>query len=234
MKLRQAGLVDPEFARQYYESATQGHWWLAGRVKLIAGLAARAGLTEGLAVDLGAGTVSLFPKAFDVVKLDWVVPHGVAGPFVRASVTRLPFERDTFDAVGLFDVLEHMDDATLSLDEARRVLKRGGALFYTVPAFPMLWSKHDDLVGHVRRYRLTEVTDLVEGCGFRSLWSSMYYGFLLAPALLRKVVNRGSSFALPSQAVNRLLTRTAERSVSFALGPGRRLGLSIGGVAVRL
>jgi SAM-dependent methyltransferase len=226
--------MDPEFARQYYESTIQGHWWLAGRVKLVAGLAAKAGFTEGLAVDLGAGTVSLFPKTFDVVKLDWVVPQGVGGPFVRASVTRLPFERDTFDAVGFFDVLEHMDDAALSLEEARRVLKRGGALFYTVPAFPLLWSKHDDLVGHVRRYRLTEVRNLVEGCGFRSLWSSMYYGFLLAPALLRKVVNRGSSFALPPEAVNRLLTKTAERSVSFALGAERRLGLSIGGVAIRL
>jgi SAM-dependent methyltransferase len=234
MKLRQAGLVDPEFARQYYESATRGHWWLAGRVKFIGGLAAKAGLTEGLALDLGAGTISLFPKAFGVVKLDWVVPHAVGGPFVRASVTRLPFERDTFDAVGLFDVLEHMDDASLSLQEARRVLKKGGALFYTVPAFPQLWSKHDDLVGHVRRYRLPEIRDLVEGFGFRTLWSSMYYGFLLAPALLRKVFNRGSSFAMPPQAVNRLLTKTAERSVSLALEPGRRLGLSIGGVAIRL
>jgi SAM-dependent methyltransferase len=226
-------LVDPEFARQYYESATRGHWWLAGRIKLIAGLAAKAGLTQGLAVDMGAGALSLFPRTFEVVKLDWVVPHAVVGPFVRASISRLPFQRETFDAVGLFDVLEHLEDATSSLKEARRVLKPGGALFYTVPAFPVLWSKHDDLVGHVRRYRLPEVRNLVEGCGFRSLWSSMYYGFLLAPAMLRKVANSGSSFALPPRAVNHVLTKIAERSAGSALSSRGRPGLSIGGVALR-
>lgn len=230
----QVSLVDPDFARQYYESATQGHWWLAGRIKLIAGLAAKAGLTQGLAVDMGAGAVSLFPGTFEVIKLDWVVPHAVVGPFVRASISKLPFQAETFDGVGLFDVLEHLEDATSSLDEARRVLKPGGALFYTVPAFPVLWSKHDDLVGHVRRYRLREVRNLVEQCGFRSLWSSMYYGFLLAPAMLRKVANGGSSFVLPPKAVNRALTRIAERSAGSALSSRGRPGLSIGGVALRL
>lgn len=234
MKPRQASLVDPDFARQYYESAMQGHWWQSGRIKLVAGLAAKAGLTQGVAADLGAGAVSLFPTTFEVVKLDWVVPHAIVGPFVRASVSKLPFRSETFDAVGLFDVLEHIPDATSSLYEARRVLKKRGALLYTVPAFPSLWSKHDELAGHLRRYRLPEIRDLVEESGFRSLWSSMFYGFLLAPAMIRKVAKCGSSLTLPPRAVNHALTRIAERSAGSALTSRRRPGLSIGGVAVRL
>ena len=187
----------------------------------------------GRVVDLGAGSVSLFPPGFDVVKVDMVVPQGVEGHFVRASVASMPFRDASFVGAGLFDVLEHLNDPEIVLGEARRIVVPGGFLVYTVPAFQSLWSRHDELVGHVRRYRPSEVHRLLAENGFRPGVSSMFYGFLLGPALVRKVIGLPSPMALPSARLNNLLTWLAVGSADAASRSGRRIGLSISGVAFR-
>jgi SAM-dependent methyltransferase len=57
-----------------------------------------------------------------------------------------------FDAVGLFDVIEHLDEPVAALCEARRVLRPGGHIFITVPAHTWLWSHFDVVACHRRRY----------------------------------------------------------------------------------
>ena len=49
-------------------------------------------------------------------------------------------------------MLEHLDDDRAALAELRRVVRPGGALVVTVPAHPRLWSRHDELNHHRRRY----------------------------------------------------------------------------------
>jgi SAM-dependent methyltransferase len=226
--------VDPDFARQYYESAEREHWWFRGRAKMVENLLTGClPCKTGRVVDLGAGSVSLFPPAFDVVKVDMVVPDGVAGHFVKASVAKMPFRDGSFVGAGLFDVLEHLKDPEVVLGEARRVIGPGGFLIYTVPAFQSLWSRHDDLVGHVRRYRPLEVQRLLAANGFEPKATSMFYGFLLGPALVRKLTGLPSPMALPSPRLNNLLSRIAVASANAASKSGRRFGLSIAGVAFR-
>ena len=226
--------MDPDFARQYYESAEREHWWFRGRAKMVENLLAQClPCKAGRVVDLGAGSVSLFPAAFDVVKVDMVVPDGVAGHFVKASVANMPFRDGSFVGAGLFDVLEHLTDPEVVLGEARRVIGPGGFLIYTVPAFQSLWSRHDDLVGHVRRYRPFQVQRLLAANGFEPQTTSMFYGFLLGPALVRKLTGLPSPMALPSPRLNNLLSRIAVASANAASKSGRRFGLSISGVAFR-
>ena len=226
--------MDPDFARQYYESAEKDHWWFRGRARMVANL-----LTDcldrqaGRVVDLGAGSVSLFPPSFDVTKVDMVVPRGVEGSFVQASVARMPFRNGSFVGAGLFDVLEHLQEPGIVLDEARRIIAPGGFLVYTVPAFQILWSRHDDLVGHVRRYRTLEVEKVLAQNGFEPQKSSMFYGFLLGPALARKLMGLPSPMAMPSRRLNNVLSRIALASANAASRSGRRIGLSISGVALR-
>ncbi len=64
----------------------------------------------------------------------------------------IPLEPGRWDAVCLFDVLEHLDDEAGALAACRRLLAPGGRLFVTVPAYAWLWSRHDELLGHRRRY----------------------------------------------------------------------------------
>lgn len=60
--------------------------------------------------------------------------------------------RESFDAVLLLDVLEHLDEDRASAEAAAALLKPGGILLCTVPAYQWLWSKRDEYHHHRRRY----------------------------------------------------------------------------------
>src|SRR5262249_14522534 len=71
-------------------------------------------------------------------------------------------------SVGLFDVLEHIEDDVAFLRSLRRLLKPGGRLYVTVPAFPPLWSAEDEHAGHFRRYTRRSLNEVLERGGFRA------------------------------------------------------------------
>lgn len=224
--------MDPEFARQYYESAGAEHWWFQGRRRLVARLLRGRGVDDGRFVDLGAGAESLLPSSLATVKLDIVRPDPAPHAFVQGSAEALPFTSETFDGVGLFDVLEHLTDPRDCLAEVRRVLRVGGVVLVTVPAHQRLWSPHDDLVGHRRRYELGQLEECLSASGLDVVWASAFYGFLVAPALVRTLLSLHSPMVLPRPSVNRILTNAAVRSVDRVLRRPSRLGLSIGALAV--
>jgi len=72
---------------------------------------------------------------------------------LRADATKtLPYQNNSFDAVVILDVLEHLDSPDAVVDEMWRVLKPKGLLVVMVPADPKLWSYWDEMLGHYRRY----------------------------------------------------------------------------------
>lgn len=224
--------MDSDFARQYYESAAADHWWFRGRRDLVHRLVEQHRLSSGTFVDLGAGAESLLPSILKIAKVDLVVPSPTPNMFVRASVDALPFPRAIFEGVGLFDVLEHLPDPELGLAEVRRVLRPEGLLLVTVPAYQWLWSPHDELVGHERRYNIGTLSEELEAAGFELVWISAFYGFLLLPAVLRKVFSLQSPMATPPPLVNQMLTGIAQRSVRGVMRHPSRVGLSIAAMAV--
>ena len=78
---------------------------------------------------------------------------------------KLPFKDNTFDMVGAFDVLEHIDTDEAALKEWRRVLKPGGAVVLSVPAYRFLWGDHDISLYHHRRYTRRELVRKATGAG---------------------------------------------------------------------
>ena len=79
----------------------------------------------------------------------------------------LPFKDNTYDAVCAFDVLEHISKESAALKEWRRVLKPGGALIITVPAYQWLWSNHDVSLHHKRRYTNKRLKLAAKRAGFK-------------------------------------------------------------------
>jgi len=71
---------------------------------------------------------------------------------VQASALDLPFGDGSFDAVTAFDVIEHCAPESRAVGELGRVLRPGGRMFLTVPAYQWAWSDFDRQQGHHRRY----------------------------------------------------------------------------------
>ena len=89
-------------------------------------------------------------------------------------------------AIGMFDVLEHLEHPEQLLKEAHRVLQPDGILVVTVPALQRLWGDEDDVAGHYRRYRKSSLDETVRAAAFKPLASQYLFASLVpAAALLR-------------------------------------------------
>src|SRR5690606_21035392 len=111
---------------------------------------------------------------------------------IEASVTDLPFEPHSFDLVCAFDVIEHVENDSLAMQEMYRVCKPGGHVAITVPADMALWSEHDVINHHFRRYTKAELLKVSDAAGFTvsfiSCFNSFLYPFIrLARSLKKKV-----------------------------------------------
>lgn len=98
--------------------------------------------------------------------------------FIQMDARRLPFDSH-FNALGAFDVLEHIDEDTLVLAQIGKALKPGGVLVLTVPQHPSLWSAQDKMACHVRRYTSTELKQKVSDAGFDVVDSGSFVSLLL-------------------------------------------------------
>jgi SAM-dependent methyltransferase len=171
------------------------HAWFAGRTRAIqtyldAELGSQRPARERRVLDLGSGAGNMahhLAHYGQVVGID-SNPRPLAVAARRAldvaqSVgDQLPFADNTFDVVALLDTVEHIPDELGVLGECRRVLKPGGLLVVTVPAFMWLWSYNDEINAHQRRYTAAELQQKLQVCGLRVRRIS-YNNFFLFPLI---------------------------------------------------
>ena len=173
------------------------HWWFVGRRKIVLDQLAQHGPFKRI-LDLGCGTGGVLAH---LDPLGWSVgidpseearhycrERGV--PMAQASGADLPFADQTFDGMLALDVIEHVEDDVALLREARRVLTPDGVLIVTVPALPWLWSDHDVVNQHYRRYVRSTLRRSLCAAGLEPVKVSYYNAFLLPLAVLRKVAHR--------------------------------------------
>lgn len=173
-------------------------WWWVGRRDLIPVLLGHPSGCEELVLDVGTGTggsIAVLEGYGLVTGLDsssealaYARARG-QGQLVLASAEELCFKADVFDLVTALDVLEHVDDVR-TLRSMHVVLKPGGTLLVTVPAFDCLWSGHDLALGHRRRYRKVQLRRILETSGFRVVKLSYWNTTLFLPIMLKRTVDR--------------------------------------------
>jgi 2-polyprenyl-3-methyl-5-hydroxy-6-metoxy-1,4-benzoquinol methylase len=91
------------------------------------------------------------------------------------------FKSESFSAVGLFDVLEHIENRSGFLKTINEVLIRNGKLYLTVPAYKFLWSSDDEIAGHYTRYTLTELKEDLSNSGFKIEYGTYFFRWLPLP-----------------------------------------------------
>ena len=97
---------------------------------------------------------------------------------------------ETFDVVAAFDVVEHCEDDALAVAELTRVLRPGGRLLLSVPAYQWAWSDHDVRAGHYRRYTRPRLVRRVERAGLTVERSTYAFGRCSRSSLAERVTRR--------------------------------------------
>jgi SAM-dependent methyltransferase len=101
----------------------------------------------------------------------------------------IPFE-DEFDIVCALDVLEHVGEDELVLEEMYRTARPGGGVIISVPQHPWLWSAGDDYAHHKRRYRRGELVAKLRGAGFYPVQVTSFVGLLLPVMAVARAFQR--------------------------------------------
>ena len=172
------------------------HWWFAGKRMLFKRLLAERLRAERIRIlDIGCGTGAV---AVDFGLHGWLCAcdrSSDALAFARSRGVRnvvgsdaasLPFADASFDLVLAFDVIEHVEDDRAMLAELRRVLRPGGAIAIHVPAWPSLWSRHDEILEHKRRYTRRALKALLADGKMRVEYLGWASAAILMPAVLMR------------------------------------------------
>ncbi len=197
------------------------HWWFVARRTLFAEALRCVDHAPGDAiVDIGCGTggnFALLQAYGDVIGLELdAVAAGMAGAHgqvIRGGDTDgWPIAANSVGTFTAFDVLEHIVDDKAALENLFTSLKPGGRLILSVPAYGWLWSQHDELLHHQRRYLAREISSLAESAGFRVDFVSYHNCILFPVSVLLRLLSRLSGGRLgvdenrvPSPLINGLL-----------------------------
>ena len=175
-----------------YSEVERAHWWFEARRRILGPLIETrlAGDRPLALLEAGMGTGAMgamLGRYGRLVGLDlsWLAlqrAQGKVDRLVRGDLERLPFRDGTFDGVFACDVLEHVEDDVGALHELRRVCRDDGMLFVTVPAFPFLWSQHDEINHHRRRYSRAALRGRLLSTGW-GVEKMSYFNTLLFPPI---------------------------------------------------
>jgi len=166
------------------------HWWYVGRRKLFSKIISKLNLplsTRFLDIGTSTGTNLRMLEELGFANRLGVDPSDVAKKFCESKnlgqveigdICHLPFPENRFDVILATDVIEHVEDDQLAVQEICRVLKPQGYGIITVPAFPCLWGQQDEISHHKRRYVLQKLKKLLQDNGLK-IHSIFYFNYLL-------------------------------------------------------
>lgn len=186
-------------------------WWYRGRALVVQQALKRVGGGKRI-LDYGAGfggmqaTLARYGNVSAYEPDDEARSGLSARGYVKTYTDEPEALSEPYDLIGLFDVLEHIEDDGGFLRRAHDSLSVGGRLAITVPAMPFLWSTHDVTHKHFRRYTWGTLRRILTENGFEIEYLSYWNMFLLPPAALVRFLGRSgeTSFHVPA-IVNALL-----------------------------
>lgn len=179
----------PTDGNQNCLAVEESSFWFEHRNKCIASLVGRfPPVGGGTILDIGGGngfvSRGLIECGFDAA----LVEPGPAGAknaksrgistVICATTKSAKFHPNSISAVGLFDVVEHIEDENEFLRSIHKILKHEGRVYLTVPSYQFLWSLDDQEAGHFRRYSISQIRTVLESVGFQIEYSTYIFRIL--------------------------------------------------------
>ena len=184
------------------------HWWYRGRRQILEKYIERSANlpTDARILEIGCGTghnLAMLAKfgSVDAIEIDEtsrVIAEGRLGREIYTS--SLPelrdISRNAYDMIALLDVLEHVEDDVAALRSMADCLKQGGKILITVPAHPWMWSNHDVVNHHHRRYTRKSLAKCLTKAGLRfdqlNYFNSLLFPIAVTQRLAAKVFGNES------------------------------------------
>lgn len=197
------------------------HWWYRARRDILASVVEREVRPPAQAriLEIGCGTghnlmmLSRFGSV-EGIEIDEaaraVASKRLGRAIGSAPLPALPGVPDkNYDLVAVLDVIEHVEDDRAALAGIARRLRDGGRILITVPAMPWMWSAHDVVNHHFRRYTAASLRAAVADAGLKLDFLSYFNTLLFPLAAAARVAGRvtgkqDSDDTLPPAPVNRL------------------------------
>lgn len=191
--------MEIEYELQTHQ-AEDRHWWYQGRRRVLERTIGRLELpSRARILDAGCGSgrnmvelarhgvvtgVELSPTSVGLAR------GRAVGEVIEGSVMDMPFDDGSFDLSVSLDVIEHLSDDVGALAELRRVTAPNGALLVTVPAYQWLWSGHDEINHHHRRYNRATLLAAARHAGWRCELTTHFNSLLLPMAIVLRALDR--------------------------------------------
>jgi SAM-dependent methyltransferase len=199
--------VEGGFKPEYFTKLAnfeEGNFWFRGRNRLIQWALGNYFPHAGSFFEVGCGTGFVLKGVHETSPQLRLAGSEIFGEGLAFAQTRLsgvdlyqmdarqiPFERE-FDVIGAFDVLEHIVEDDVVLQQMFRATRPGGGLLITVPQHRFLWSAMDEHSMHQRRYSRAQLRRKVEQAGFRIYRMTSFISLLL-PFMMCSRMKRNNS-----------------------------------------
>ena len=193
--------MTPEYYKEYYH-LERSNWWFTARLEILKSqieiMFPHKNDLNILNIGVATGATSQMLEMFGKVKsieYDEVcfnfVKEKLQIDIEQGTILDLQFAENSFDLVCAFDVVEHVEDDQLAVKEMIRVCKSNGFVFVTVPAFMDLWSKHDEINYHFKRYTSKTLLPLFDSNTGNVIYHSYFNTILFLPIyLVRWISNK--------------------------------------------
>lgn len=208
------------------------NWWYQARKELMRDLIRKYRPNPQYVLDIGCGSGLVLDSLKNIPKRIGVENNPEAINYAKeknitifSTIQEAPAEADV---ILLMDVLEHVEDDQKMLEQSLSKLRKNGIVIITVPAFDWLWSQHDKLVHHQRRYSKKQLENCIKKAGAETIYSSYWNFSFFIPTVIKKKIKTKKNVESDLQEVSNWLNHIMLKIMLFENKISMKFSLPIG------